>query len=271
MSTATGQYADKLDANGDNTDHGTSLSALGVGLSRARLISPTVGNQPAGEGNEGNEPIQTNNDANSNQTIDFGFYQLVLGNRIWIDENNNGLDDGEPALATTLTVTATNQSTGDVHTTTTDANGYYTFTGIVSGTYVVSFEAPLGYVSSSTDGTPNGADLDDNGVGHTGGLISSEPFALVPGTDIAGVQSSDDMTGTTTNPSVDFGLWEPLALGNRVWYDTNDNGQMDGTEVGTEGVVLTRFRRSRPTGAGQRRALHHRDRCRWLLMHSPIL
>ena len=39
--------------------------------------------------------------------------------------------------------------------------------------------------------------------------------------------------GSTHDPTVDFGLVQQLALGNYVWYDTNDNGEVD---VGEEGL-----------------------------------
>jgi len=238
---SAGQYADPLAASGDNQDHGAPINALGQagGVVASRAISLTATTQPTGEGNEGHDPIQTSDDSHSNQTIDFGFYQLVLGNRIWDDLNNNGLDDNEPALNSLLTVTATNQSTGDVYTTTTDSHGYYTFTGIISGTYVVSFDAPVGYMSSSRAGQPNAADQDDNGVGSSGSLISSAPFVLLPGESIAGVQMVSNSRGTTANPSVDFGIWQPLELGNRVWYDVDNSGTIDAAEVGVAGVTLS--------------------------------
>ncbi|MEZ4729913.1 MAG: SdrD B-like domain-containing protein [Caldilineaceae bacterium] len=153
------------------------------------------------------------------------------------------MDDSEPALNSLFVVTATNQTTGDVYTTTTDANGYYTFTGIVSGAYVVSIDAPAGYVSSSTDGGANAADLDDNGVGSSGGRITSEPFALTPGVTITDVQMVDNATGHTDNPSVDFGLWLPAALGNYVWLDTTttDGLQNEAAINGVNGVTVTLF------------------------------
>ncbi|MCE7987254.1 MAG: DUF11 domain-containing protein, partial [Caldilinea sp. CFX5] len=256
---SSGQYTDTLNAAGNNQDHGVAINRLGQpgGVVASSAISLTAGTQPTGEGNGGNDPIQRNVDANSNQTIDFGFYKLVLGNRIWQDLNNNGLDDSEPALSSLLVITATNQTTGDVYTTTTDANGYYTFTGIVSGTYVVSIDAPAGYVSSATDGSPNGVDLDDNGIGSNGGVISSAPFALTPGVTIEAVQSADDATGSTVNPSVDFGLWLPAALGNYVWLDTttSDGSQNEAAINGINGVTVTLFYSNPVTGLWEQRGI----------------
>ncbi|MEZ4732231.1 MAG: SdrD B-like domain-containing protein [Caldilineaceae bacterium] len=248
---SSGQYTDTLNAAGDNRDHGVAVNRLGQagGVVASGVITLTAGTQPTSEGNEGNDPIQASADANSNQTIDFGFYKLTLGDRIWEDLNNDGIDDSEPALSTTLVVTATNQSTGDVYTTTTDANGYYTFTGILSGTYVVSFVAPAGYSSSGTDGTPNGADLDDDGGGSSGGLISSAPVALTPGVTIQDVQMVANATGSTANPSVDFGLWLPAALGNYVWLDTTTDGiQNEAAINGVNGVTVTLFYSNPVTG-----------------------
>ncbi|MCW1967173.1 MAG: hypothetical protein KIH69_003510, partial [Anaerolineae bacterium] len=62
-----------------------------------------------------------------------------LGNRVWIDTNNNGaFDTGESAPTGPVTVVLYNHTTGTaVMTTTTDASGYYTFTNLDAGSYDV--------------------------------------------------------------------------------------------------------------------------------------
>ncbi|HHS98563.1 MAG TPA: DUF11 domain-containing protein, partial [Chloroflexi bacterium] len=200
---STAVYTGDSDLNGH--DHGYVYGTLGAGgYVASGAVTVTPGDEPTDDGDA---------DANSNLTIDFGFYRLSLGNRVWYDVNNNGyLDAGESGAAGIEVRLYDGTGTTLLMTTTTDASGYYTFTGLVSGTYVVEVVAPGDYVSSQdigTTGNPdNNVDGDDNGVGTAGGTIRSNPVHLVAGD--AGAQGNnvvDDNTGSTHNPTVDFGLY----------------------------------------------------------------
>lgn len=159
--------------------------------------------------NGGTEPSRTTATGDSNWTVDFGFYKLELGDRVWIDSDRNGVDNGEPGLAGVL-ITATNLSTGEIFTTTTDNNGNYLFTNLSAGNYQVTMAMPNGYVSTSPDSaTPVSADKDDDGVGVSSGEIEKLVFPLTPGVTVDGVQTVDVATGATVNPSIDFGLVLP--------------------------------------------------------------
>ena len=83
-----------------------------------------------------------------------------LGNFVWIDLNSDGRQDpGEPGIPG-VTVTLSGAANA---TTTTDANGYYLFSGLYAGDYTVTVGAgiPAGYTpTTSLVGTP---DLDSNG------------------------------------------------------------------------------------------------------------
>ncbi|HMZ08554.1 MAG TPA: sortase, partial [Anaerolineales bacterium] len=49
----------------------------------------------------------------------------------------------------------------------------------------------------------------------------------------------NNSTGTTSNPTVDFGfVVTTYSLGNRVWFDTDNNSLIDSGEVGVNGVVV---------------------------------
>lgn len=190
-----------------------------------------------------------------------------LGNQIWHDWNNDGvLDAGEPGIDT-VAVELYRDTDGDgaftlgvdelVSTTTTSNGGYYTFTNLaqttaVTSTYIVvitdtNFISGTGllidYVSSDGNGEPapdpdDDVDDDDNGspsgtLGAADGIIASLPISLTAG--------SEPMTSTVSgdaNWTVDFGVWKPVSLGNRVWYDLNNNGIQDTGEAGIPGVVL---------------------------------
>lgn len=83
-----------------------------------------------------------------------------LGNFVWVDLNNNGRQDsGEPGIPG-VTVTLSGAASA---TTTTDANGFYLFSGLYAGDYTVTVGAgiPAGYTPTTSNvGTP---DLDSNG------------------------------------------------------------------------------------------------------------
>jgi uncharacterized repeat protein (TIGR01451 family) len=185
---------------------------------------------------------------------------LSLGNRVWDDANNNGLDDNEAGIDGVVLQLldgggnpVNNPATGQPYTTTTAAGGYYTFTNLISGTYRVRVlgsnfnpgNALEGYISSSDvigSANPNtNTDGDDNGPGTAGsgdiisGIVTlsynSEPIGeALPG---GGVDND-----TNTNFTVDFGFTLSASLGDYVWVDSDGDGQQDGSEVGLNGVTV---------------------------------
>ncbi|MBC6940888.1 MAG: hypothetical protein DWB59_12845, partial [Anaerolineae bacterium] len=115
------------------------------------------------------------------------------------------------------------------------------------GDYIVKVTPPAGYTSAvdTADGAdtsnPNAnTDDNDNGGGTSSGQVSSAQVTLTPGS--AGAQSNNTVnnnTGTTTNPTLDFGFDTPIySLGNRVWFDTDNDGEIDTGEVGADGVTV---------------------------------
>ena len=155
----------------------------------------------------------------SDQTIDFGFYQPVtIGNFVWNDLNGNGVQDaGEPGIAgVTVTLTGmTGSGVAVTATTTTDANGAYSFTE-PPGTYTVSVATPAGFMPTVT------------GQGTAATDSNPSPSGTTPGTLASG---GSDQT-------VDFGFYQPVTIGNFVWNDLNGNGVQDAGEPGIPGVTL---------------------------------
>lgn len=83
----------------------------------------------------------------------------TIGDFVWKDLNGNGRqDDGEPGLAN-VTVKLTS-SNGTVQTKTTNANGAYSFGGLLPGTYTVSFTTPAGYVPATANQGSDDKDSD---------------------------------------------------------------------------------------------------------------
>ncbi|GAA3402318.1 SdrD B-like domain-containing protein [Paenibacillus hodogayensis] len=162
----------------------------------------------------------------SNQTIDAGLVEpkSSLGDRVWIDVNENGVQDaGEPGKAG-VTVKLLDSSNTVLATTTTDTNGNYLFDNLWSDTYKVQFVLP------------NNATF----------RFTTKGSAASPGT--AGDDSDAKPDGTTdpivlghaeSNMNVDAGLIEAKSsIGNRVWFDSNENGLQDPGETGKNGVTV---------------------------------
>ena len=75
----------------------------------------------------------------------------ALGDRVWIDDNKDGLQtEGEKGVEG-VTVKLTGGDLTEAKTTKTDANGNYKFEGLKNGEYTVTFETPEGYEITKTN------------------------------------------------------------------------------------------------------------------------
>ena len=184
----------------------------------------------------------------NNMTIDAGVYCafLRLGNFVWHDLNNNGIQDaGEPGIAGAV-VKLYKDNNGDnlpdgadTLSTITNASGYYTFTSLYPGKYIVGITIPSGYIAAATtatSATPDNDNLtDNNGVNVVAGQLFSNYITLItqkePDTPVDG----DDINGNTT---LDFGFTQLGSIGDYVWYDQNVNGVQDANETGVGNVTV---------------------------------
>jgi uncharacterized repeat protein (TIGR01451 family) len=260
----------------------TPFVSLGVGASASQIVvnatvaSPVTGRltnfakvvpdtgelaetNPLGTENGGYETgdptASSNNDASASVTgnppVDEPLYHV--GNRVWLDANNNSQIDAESGLSG-ATVELLSASGITLSATTTNSAGYYRFDALTAGDYSIRVTAPPGYVSSSTDSPGPNDDIDatatnasDNGIGSgnvaTSGIITlgGAPEPLNESDLVAGplAQGGPD---ANSNMTVDFGFREqaPLAasLGDTVWFDNNNDGVQDVTEPGVPGVTV---------------------------------
>ncbi len=173
---------------------------------------------------------------------DNDFVEVVpagLGDFVWMDEDNDGIqdpnEDGINGVTVNLYEDANNDGIPDTPgtpdaTTTTMTNGgndgYYEFTGLIPGNYIVEFVTPANHqptVQDATGGNTDGTDPgDDSDADPTTGL--SHTVVLSPG-------EFDD--------EIDAGFFEELSLGDLVWEDSNNDGIKDPTESGVANVTLT--------------------------------
>lgn len=168
-----------------------------------------------------------------NATVDAGLIQLAaLGNYIWSDLNQNGIQDpDEPGIpGVTVELYRGDICSGSpIATTTTDDDGYYLFNNLIPDTYALRIILPDGYQFTLPN---NGEEDKDSDADPSTGCIGS-----------VNLQTGE------TNVDVDAGLVPLSALGNWVWLDANQNGiQDDGYEAGIPDVTVELYDNGHCTG-----------------------
>ena len=153
---------------------------------------------------------------------DFGYAGSgSIGDTIWLDQNNDGVEDAtEPGIGG-LTVELTHfgpdgvAGGGDdsVFTTVTDSDGMYLFEDLPPGEYQVEV----------TGGLPTNA------------TNSFDPDVGGPGDSVSTLTLADN----EDNLDQDFGYYAASVLGDRVWWDLNEDGVQDAGEPGLNGVEVT--------------------------------
>jgi protocatechuate 3,4-dioxygenase beta subunit len=173
--------------------------------------------------------VVTLNPGEEDPTIDAGFYQPAsLGDKVFEDTDGDGIQDaGEDGISgVTVTLTGAGEDgqfdTADdiTESTTTDANGEYSFTELTPGDYKVTFDRPEGY--EFTDANQGDDDAADSDVDPITGM--TQVVTLSPGED---------------NTTVDAGLVQLASLGDTVFHDKNADGIQDAGEEGIAGATVT--------------------------------
>ncbi len=126
----------------------------------------------------GRTPVTTLDAGEHDTTWDYGVFLVdvqnnsflepaAIGNRVWIDNGANGIQETGEANAPGVTVKLYTDSGELVATDTTDINGNYSFANLVPGDYYVEFILPAGYHYSPRGVLP-GDDTDSNADPDTG-------------------------------------------------------------------------------------------------------
>ncbi len=185
-------------------------------------------------------------------TIDLGIYSNAtvntlntLGDKVWNDLNKDGLqtagEAGVPNITVRLLTSAgaavNNPATGKPYVVVTDANGNYKFVDLPDGNYIVEFaNLPAGYSFTGQDASGSGAP----GSG-TDGTNDSDVKTTTGRTAVISVDATSVSATSVNIITVDAGITQGISagtasLGNRVWYDINNNGLQDAGELGVNNV-----------------------------------
>ena len=161
-----------------------------------------------------------------NHTIDAGIYlpTATLGDFVFDDDNENGIQDVGENGVSGITVTLYDGNGNQQAQTTTNASGEYIFDGLYPGDYYVVFSGlPTGYEFSPQDqGTDDAIDSDVDPV--------------------TGQSQTVTLTVGETNLTVDAGIFNPEAsIGDYVWNDENEDGIQDPNESGIPGVTVNLY------------------------------
>jgi uncharacterized repeat protein (TIGR01451 family) len=171
----------------------------------------------------------------SDQDFEDALANAVIGDRIWLDEDGDGVQDaGEAGIANVrveLDGAGPNGILGDeddvfLSATITDSEGGYLFTGLLPNTSylvkVVSATLPTGMAPNPTydlNGTATPHETWANTGDGEGNFEADFGYNWAPSTDVSGGTNS----GT---------------IGDRIWVDANGNGRQDPGEPGLGGVSV---------------------------------
>ncbi|MEF3273850.1 MAG: carboxypeptidase regulatory-like domain-containing protein, partial [Chloroflexus sp.] len=157
-------------------------------------------------------------------TRDAGMYQPAsVGDRVWLDENGNGVQDGGEAGLDGIMVTLYRADGTEVGSTVTTGGGTYRFTDLTPGEYYLVFSDPSGTYRFTQ--ANRGAESSDSDADPDTGRTAI--FTLVSG--------QNDLNR-------DAGMYQPASVGNRVWHDRNANGIAESGEEGVSGVIVRLYR-----------------------------
>ncbi|MFK7972740.1 MAG: SdrD B-like domain-containing protein, partial [Bacteroidia bacterium] len=162
-----------------------------------------------------------------------------LGDYVFEDRNYNGIQDATDPAVSGVTVRLFEDNDGNgvpdagglVATTTSNANGLYSFPSVCPGDYVILFGTKSGYQRTIRNNTAgkDAADSDANPANGRTGTIT-----LAPGEN---------------DPTNDAGYYRPASLGDFVFEDLDADGVQDAGEPGIQGVTVTLLDGSgQPTG-----------------------
>ncbi|HND54875.1 MAG TPA: SdrD B-like domain-containing protein, partial [Pirellulaceae bacterium] len=154
----------------------------------------------------------------------------AIGNRVWLDENGDGVQDageaGIPQLTVTLTGDANGDGVADTLTTVTDQDGSYVFSNLYPGVYTIT-------VSPTAGLNPT---FDYDGLGTT----NTTSVTIAGGQRFLDADFGYNWTPPGDSPNPPSGATG--AIGDRLWIDVDGDGVQDPGEAGLSGVAVQLYR-----------------------------
>ena len=218
-------------------------------------------------------------EANNGEVEDYWQPLACVGNYVWDDDSGSsanvqdGSDSGISGVTMRLvwadgngtidTDASDSAAQGDdlIYTTTTDANGKYSFCGLIPATYRVEIpSAPSGKQTvTPNSGGDDVKDSDGTATGGVGSPVNGEDFTISSVTALPTGENGNQDSGTNGGPNNfpdnqvdetrDFGFTSPkVAIGNFVWNDANGNSQWDSGEAGIDGITVTLYQDTNGNG-----------------------
>ena len=230
ISSTPTDTADNQEDGDDNGDQATDGAAV-----TSPVISLVFGDEPTGtdEAGSGGDADDAN-DANGDMTVDFGFFEPAsIGDFVFLDEDNDGIQDAMEPGVEGVTVTLTDENgdpvtdvNGDpVDPQTTGPDGAYDFEDLFPGDYIVTFDNP------NADQTPTTENV--NGDADDEGADDSDVDPVTGESDVVTLTSGED------EDDIDAGYVPAnMSIGSTVFSDSDNNGMQDAGEEGIEGCLL---------------------------------
>jgi hypothetical protein len=169
------------------------------------------------------------------QFVDAGVYQLAsLGDRVLVDINEDGFQDAGDIGLNNVIVQLLDTNNTPIQSTITQSlgglPGFYEFTNILPGEYVVEVQAPTFYkFTNPNTGGNNELDYDIRSL--SGMFGATDPIPLLSG---------------EINNSVDIGLVDrtpdPTTISGFLWEDLDTDGVREPNEPGQNGQTVTLYR-----------------------------
>jgi len=160
-----------------------------------------------------------------------GYYELsFLGDQVFIDVNENGINDNEAGLDGVIVNLIGESGTIIASDTTAQGggldSGYYLIENIIPGKYTVQFIRPLFYQFVAADqGGDDGVDSDVADI-----------------TNNTGTTKQIEVLSGTTDLTIDAGLFYQIpmesSITGTVWDDTNNNGIRDNDELPISSILF---------------------------------